>query len=244
MSRSYDSTNTLHRRELLLGAFGFFRRTTISLADARFRIVRNGGSPRRYIHIHGNEPTAREVLSAHMRRHSGTAFFIEGNERNVRIGSGLLDPNRMFTREGADRNLRTLNPAWTSAQIDAALDQLDDARERLLKEILPRSGALLIAVHNNAQGYSVKDEIPISDQVSVRRAESPHEFFLCTQPADFHKLAASPYNVVLQNQPKGPEDGSLSRLAARRGLRYVNLECGIGKAAIQTEMLEWAAKNL
>lgn len=150
----------------------------------------------------------------------------------------------MFTREGAERNLRALNPTWTAAQVDAALDLLDRGRERLLKEILPRPGALLIAVHNNAQGYSVREEIPISDKTSLPRAEDPHEFFLCTQPPDFAKLSASPYNVVLQNQPKGQEDGSLSRLTARRGLRYVNLECGVGKLALQTEMLEWAEKNL
>ena len=55
---------------------------------------------------------------------------------------------------------------------------------------------------------------------------NPHAFFLCTDERDFAKLATSPYNVVLQKKPPPQDDGSLSRLAAARGVRYVNLEVG------------------
>lgn len=230
-----------------MGGFGwlpFFRRKTIALEGARFRILRHGGK-RRYLHIHGNEPTARETLIAHLARHSGTAYLIESQDRNVPIGrGGKLDPNRMFSRAGAEKNLRLLNPAWSGEQIRAALDSLDRGRERLVRALLPPHGGLLLAVHNNAQGYSVRDEIASSDQVSLKDPEHPHEFFLCTQAGDFERLAASPYNVVLQHSTPPEEDGSLSRLAARRGARYVNLECAIGKRKEQAEMLEWAEMNL
>ena len=216
----------------------------MSLAGARFRIVRQGRSSRRYLHIHGNERTAREVLLAHLQRFRGTGYLIQGDDRNVRIGSGVLDPNRMFSREGAERNLRRLNPAWSAAELRRALDLLDRGRDRLVRALLPPRGGLIIAVHNNSQGYSVRDETGISDRVSLPRPDRPHEFFLCTQTSDFERLAASPYNVVLQNRSPLEDDGSLSRLAARRGVRYVNLECALGKAAEQREMLEWAEKNL
>ena len=42
----------------------------------------------------------------------------------------------------------------------------------------------------------------------------------------------------------GEEDGSLSRLMAKRGIRYVNIEAGIGKAAEQKAMLDWVRSNL
>jgi hypothetical protein len=244
---SNDTIPQIGPRELLLAGFGwfpFFRRRSLKLAGAKFRIVRHGSAPRRYLHIHGNEQTARDVLHELIRKYKGTAFFIEGNERNVPIRSGWIDPNRMFSRAGAEKSLKSLDPSWNDAQIAVALDELDRGRERLLKAILPAPGALLIAVHNNLEGYAIQDEIPISDEVSLKQPDHPHEFFLCSEPADFAKLAASPYNVVLQNHPKGDDDGSLSRVCARRGLRYLNLECEIGKKAEQVARLEWAEKNL
>ena len=71
------------------------------------------------------------------------------------------------------------------------------------------------------------------------RAGNPHAFFLCTDPRDFEVLKTSPYNVVLQQHGPKQDDGSLSRLAAARGFRYVNLEVAAGQAERQREMLNW-----
>jgi len=113
-----------------------------------------------------------------------------------------------------------------------------------VRALLPPAGGLLIALHNNSEGYSVRDEVPISDKVSLADEANPHEFFLCTQSQDYEKLSGSPYNVVLQNTAPPDDDGSLSRLSAIRGVRYVNLECALGKSARQKEMLEWADTRL
>lgn len=246
MPCTYDNTVELDRREFLaLGApFFFWRHRTVRLDGAIFQILRHGRSSRRYLHIHGNEQTAREVLRAHMKTHTGVAYLIEGGERNVAANRGLLDPNRMFSRLGAERNLRSLNPNWNEQQVGTVLDQLDRGRERLVRALLPPHGGLLISVHNNSEAYSVQDEVPISDRVSLADAPHPHEFFLCTQPADFEKLAASPYNVVLQNTAPKEDDGSLSRLAAVRGVRYMNLECALGNRGKQKEMLDWADRHV
>jgi hypothetical protein len=45
--------------------------------------------------------------------------------------------------------------------------------------------------------------------------------------------------MVLQNLAPKEDDGSLSRLAARRGLRYVNIEAAHGNFQKQSEMLDW-----
>lgn len=198
-------------------------------------------SKRRYLHIHGDESTARDVLRAHIARHKGAAFLIEGAERNVTVAGLKIDPNRMWSREGAEASLRRLNPA---ASIDSALARVEQGRARLLGQILPPAGGILIALHNNARGYSVNAELEISEQKSIKMPASPHEFFLATGPGDYATLAASPYNVVLQQNPPGPDDGSMSRLCAKRGIRYVNLECALGNAKAQTEMIEWAEAHL
>ena len=101
-----------------------------------------------------------------------------------------------------------------------------------------------MALHNNGEGYSVADEQPISDAGSIREPGNPHAFLLCTDEGDFRKLSTSPYNVVLQNKAPKEDDGSLSRLAAARGVRYVNLEVGLGHAGRQKEMLDWVEWNL
>jgi len=233
------------RREVL--AFGwlpFLRPKHISLDGARFRIVRNGHSNRRYLVIHGDEQAAREVLTRFIETHEGIAFLIESHTRDVPINGGKIDPNRMFSRVGAEADLKSLNPNWTQPQLSAALEMLDRGRERLLKALLPPDRGLLVALHNNSEQYSVADEVPISDAVSMHEPANPHAFFLCTDPADFALLEQSPYNAVLQQKKPQEDDGSLSRLCARRGVRYVNLEVLMGNADRQLEMLRWLDLNL
>jgi len=240
---------TVPRREVLAyasisGWIPFFRPKHISLGGARFRIIRYGHSDRRYVVIHGNEESAREVLTAHMRAHQGVGFVIESATRTVPLESGQIDPNRIFSRAGAEANLKRLNPGWPPERIQAALAVLDRGRDRLVKDLFPPPGGLMVALHNNSEAYSVRDEEPISDAGSIREPTNPHAFFLCTDEEDFRKLATSPYNVVFQKHKPPDDDGSLSRLAAARSLRYVNLEVAMGHSARQKEMLDWIEWNL
>ncbi len=239
----------ISRREFLAYAsiFGwipFFRRKHVRVAGARFRIVRNGRSDRRFIVIHGNEESARQVLTAHMRAHFGKAFIIEGGSRNVPIEGGQIDPNRMFSRVGAEANLRQLNPGWSEDQVNAALAVLDRERPRLVNDLMPPNNGLIVALHNNSPAYSVANEEPISQAASIREPDNPHAFFLCTNEEDFARLATSPYNVVFQKEVPMQDDGSLSRLAALRGVRYINVEVALGQSGRQKEMLDWLEWNI
>jgi hypothetical protein len=233
------------RREML--AFGwlpFFRPKHIALAGARFRILRNGHSRRRYLVIHGNEESARAVLVRHMQTHEGIGYVIEGHTRNVDVEGLRLDPNRMFSRVGAEASLKRLNPSLDPLRMARALDVLDRGRPKLVRALTPPPGGLTFALHNNSEGYSVTEEVPISDQTSLREPLNPHAFFLCTDPRDFEVLKTSPYNVVLQQRAPSSDDGSLSRLAAARGFRYVNLEVALGQTERQREMVWWLEWNV
>jgi hypothetical protein len=232
------------RREFLaygsiFGWLPFFRPKHIELAGARFRIRRHGKSKHRYLLIHGNEETAREVLTRHMQWQQGEAFIVEGHQRNVPIESGQLDPNRMFSRAGAEANLRKLNPGWPPERLQKALDILDHGRDKLVHALMPPRDGRMVALHNNSEGYSVRDEEAISDATSIREPANPHAFYLCTNPEDYRILSQSAYNVVLQHEAPPVDDGSLSRLMAARGVRYVNLEVALGDAGRQQEMLDW-----
>jgi hypothetical protein len=217
----------------------------VRLADASFRIVSRGIDRRRYIWIHGDERTAHDVLRDHMRSTDGRAFLIENKVRNVELAGGSLDPNRMFSRVGAEQNLKRLNPAWDVHQVAKALNALDRDRNQFVRKILPSDpGGLMVALHNNGPGYSVQDEVGISDKVALNDAAHPDEFMLCTMPADFEKLAEGPYNVLLQNTAPPDDDGSLSRLCAARNFRYVNIEAAHGNAAGQRAMLQWLESRI
>ena len=228
----------------ILSWLPFFHPKHVSLAGANFRIVRNGSSRHRYLQIHGDEVTAREVLTRHMEAHEGIAFFIQSKTRNVKIDGGQLDPNRMFSRVGAEASLRKLNPDWNAEKVEAALKELDRGREKLLTGFFPPPGGRLVALHNNSSSYSVNDEVAISDDKSIREPDNPHAFFLCTDPADFQILSTSGYNVVLQQKAPKDDDGSLSRLSAARHVRYINLEVGMGHSGRQKEMLDWLEWSL
>jgi hypothetical protein len=231
---------SVNRRQFLgFGRLPFLSPRHVSLAGARFRILRNGRSALRYLRIHGNEETARTVLERHMETHEGVAYIIESRTRTVPAEGLKLDPNRMFSRVGAEANLKRLNPGAAPEAVRSALRVLDGGRERLVRALTPPRGGITIALHNNGPGYSVSDEVAISDATSLRQPGNPHAFFLCTDGRDFETLKTSPYNVVLQNRAPGEDDGSLSRLAAARGFRYVNLEVAAGEAERQREMLNW-----
>ena len=192
--------------------------------------------------IHGDEDTARDVLANYMRDHAGIAYIVTGKTREVEIKGVKIDPNRMFSAEGARASIRGLNPNIGPEQMIAALDFLDRERERILKHLIPPKGNRLFALHNN-RDYSVRDELAASDQTSIRQPDQPRNFFLCTDPKDYDILKQSPFNAVLQSKPD-PDDGSLSRLAARRGFRYINLECAIGEYEAQMERVRWLDDHL
>jgi hypothetical protein len=227
----------------LFGWIPFLRPHRVSLAGAHFRIIYNGRSNRHYLLIHGDEESARKVVLYHIQAHQGVAFVVQGHTRDVPVAGGKIDPNRMFTGVGAAASLHSLNPDWGQDQIDQAVRVLDAGREKLIKALFPRPGGILMALHNNSAEYSVADEQPLSDAASIREPANPHAFFLCTDENDFRVLSGSPYNVVLQNKPKR-DDGSLSVVAARSHVRYLNLEVALGNPDRQNEMLMWAEWNL
>jgi hypothetical protein len=211
----------------------------LSIAGIRFTVLHNGRSRNRYLHIHGNETTARDVLRQHLQRVKGTGFFVVSDKRNVPAGPAQIDPNRMFSAIGAEASLRRLNPTLSPNDLSTALALLAKDRDRFIRAILPPKNGRMIALHNNGPGYSIDDEAPISDEVARKDPENPRDFMLATNPKDYARIAAGPFNVVLQTGSMGREDGSFSRLAASRGLRYVNIEAALGKSEKQAKMLSF-----
>ena len=216
----------------------------ISIGEISFEVMRKGKSDRHYIWLHGDEKTAKMALNDHMSTKEGKAFFIQSEAREVVVAGGLIDPNRIFSSEGAKKNLHKYNPNWSNKKKSSVLNALEESRESFLNTIFPQNGGLLIALHNNFKGYNVYQEISKSDTVSIKKNQNPRDFFLCTNREDFDILSSSPYNVVLQESYPENDDGSLSWAALKWGVRYVNIETRLGWLSMQKKMLKYANENL
>ena len=216
----------------------------IMFAGAKFNLVQNGDSPNRYIWLHGDEQTARMALEYHIGLYNGLAFFIESETREIPFKSTLVDPNRIFSRDGAYYALRKFKPGWQPGTLKMALDEIDRERESFLDILMPNKNGLLISLHNNFRGYNVHKEKGNSQRISIKKNENPRDFIICTNSSDFEILVSSPYNVVLQNELPERDDGSLSWEALRRNVRYLNIETRLGYLSKQKAMLKYIEDNL
>jgi hypothetical protein len=216
----------------------------LSYCGIDFQVKKNGFSDVNYILIHGDEETARMLLSEHIKKNKGKAFFIKSKEREVVLGPTKVDPNRIFSRAGARKALKKFRPHWDHKELTKLLKKLDESRNIFLFNIFPSEGGLLIALHNNFRGYSVKDELTNSQLHSIKKDKNPRDFIICTDLKDYQKLKKGPYNVVLQNIIDEDNNGSLSWSALENGVRYVNIETRLGWLSQQRKMLKFVESSL
>ena len=218
----------------------------VDIAGVQFKVIKNGESNRRFIWIHGDEKTAAILLKRHLKDNYGTAFLIENNEREVFINGFMMDPNRIFSKAGAQESLINLNGRTSKADVSQTLSLIEKDRDKFFANIVPPDGGLLIALHNNLRDYSIDNEIPFSTEVSLKNSEHPHHhnFFICTNRDDYNLLSKSPYNVVLQETQPKKDNGSLSWFIARKGVRFINIETRLGYLSIQTKMLQYIEDHL
>ena len=216
----------------------------LSYCGIDFQVKKNGFSDVSYILIHGDEETARMLLSEHIKKNKGKAFFIKSKEREVVLGPTKVDPNRIFSRTGARKALKKFKPHWDHKELTKLLEKLDESRNIFLFNIFPSEGGLLIALHNNFRGYSVKDELANSQLHSIKKDKNPRDFIICTDLKDYQKLKKGPYNVVLQNIIDEDNNGSLSWSALENGVRYVNIETRLGWLSQQRKMLKFVESSL
>ena len=218
----------------------------VDIAGIQFKVIKNGESNRRFIWIHGDEKTAAMLLKRHLKDNYGTAFLIENNNREVYINDYMVDPNRIFSKAGVEKNLIKFNGNISKTAIDKMVNLIANDKEKFFDRITPPNRGLLIALHNNLHAYTIEDEIPLSTEISLKNSEHPHHhnFFICTNRDDYNILSKSAYNVVLQETDPEEDNGSLSWFANRKGVRFINIETRLGYLSTQTKMLQYIEDHL
>lgn len=200
-----------------------------------------------YFAPHDDENTAVKAANAVIAKHGGKIFELKhGGHRNIAFKieniNYEVDPNRMFSRRGIKASLASQGQGNVS---EASIDAVEGFSATVVKKIKGLSGnKLFVAIHNNSNGaYSVLSYRPgqkyadSAVSVSINSALDPDDFYFVTDKKLYSQIAARGYNVVLQSLA-APDDGSLSVLAGRLGMTYVNVESQHGHAMIQQEMLE------
>lgn len=207
-----------------------------------------------FVHVHANEQASLASAVEHAAKHAlrvRTLVHNRGYERNVvfrsELGSALrLDPNRMFSAAGIRTALRRLNGSGSFTERDVEVATAAGAE---LLSCLTGDARTWCAIHNNTDGGSLSinayDVRPgsVADAVHVAEEHDPDDFFYTTSRALFDALRAVPANVVLQ-APAVKDDGSLSVIAAQRGVPYLNIETEHGQPDRAARLLEIGAQAL
>ena len=197
-----------------------------------------------YLNLHDDEDTSVDAALALVRTHGGVVFELQhGGSRNLTFrlndSSYTVDPNRIFTDSGIDLTLN--RHGSTNTQAHEAVRSFSDS---LLSLVGFREMAVVVTIHNNSEGgYSALSYDENGDLSSDARSvhlvpdEDPDDFFFVTTDALYDTLRARDANVVLQDNLLAQDDGSLSVLAGRDGIPYVNVEAQHDHVDVQRGML-------
>jgi hypothetical protein len=197
-----------------------------------------------FINLHDDETTAVQATKAWLEKKGGLFIKIDNyHKRNIRFGLGsssyLFDPNRIFNREGI---LQTLKFHHNSIN-EKAVDEIEKFSDWLLR-LIPENPECIIALHNNTDGaFSVMSYLPGNQRnrdaklVNVAETQDPDDFFLTTNEELFEKIKEAGYNIMLQDNEKASDDGSLSVYCGKKNIRYVNCETQHGKVKQYSQMM-------
>ncbi len=162
-----------------------------------------------------------------------------GSEAYVTVQNGML-------------SLRTLLPPLRYCDRDTAVFHLVQAFADTLLAIMQIDlQELVIALHNNTHnGYGLGsyhiDNIYQDEALATYRGLHPDydDFYFVTERRIFEALQPNYYHIVLQDNHRMTDDGSLSVYCGLRGIHYVNVEAQHKHEKEQKEMLKILLERL
>jgi hypothetical protein len=199
-----------------------------------------------FIHVHENEITAVEAAYKMQEKYNLGCFVTwqSNKERYVSFtidtDSFKFDPNRIYTEKGRKATLKS-NGAFT--------DMADKSVQNLANNFLQKyidTMRLVVALHNNTDGggLTIKsfkkggDYASDAKLVHINPLRDEDDFFLTTELEIYQYLKKKGFNILLQDNKKVTDDGSLSVYASSKKIPYLNVEAQHGHLDQQLEMLD------
>jgi hypothetical protein len=231
---------------------------TYTLGSAKVKLVvyeLNNPHQTTYFNLHDNENTSVEATKAILSKPKFKGKLVElqhSGERLINFDyqgvSYQIDPNRMFTKVGIEKNLKNYGN-----YSDAARDTVFAFGQKIYQDFL-RGSRLIVAMHNNKnEGYNVKSYLQGGDyqadaeDVFYNPKWGTGEFFYVIDRNHFNFFKQKKVSAVLQDNQKVTDDGSLSVFAQQQGMAYLNVEAQHGNLKPQIKMLtilqEWLENN-
>jgi len=220
------------------------RQIRLGETEIRVATTEKKGSRYVYVNLHDDENTSVEAGLEALKLSGGRLVELRHNgQRNVtftlRGKEYRVDPNRIFTLAG----VRTTLEKQSRYTEDAARAVGQFAEELLAVYRIGRVDAV-IALHNNTEGaYSALsyaaggDLVRDAEAVYIRDGGDPDDFFFVTEQPVFDALKRRGYTVVLQDNRRVTDDGSLSVYCGKANVRYINVEAKHGHLKEQTRMI-------
>ena len=192
-----------------------------------------------FVNLHDDENTSIEAAVEVIDSLGGGLIQLRHTgDRNVEFrldGRAYeFDPNRMFTDLGAKASLERFGNFSPKAH-----EVIRNFADRVVAGI---NSDVIFTLHNNsednysAESYLVEYKMDAA-AVYLNPDQDPDDFYFVTERLFFDALKSRGYNVVLQNNETITDDGSLSVLAGRRKIPYINIEAQHGHLDEQIDML-------
>jgi hypothetical protein len=196
-----------------------------------------------FINVHEDEQTSIEALGLFSVENPINYCYLhhQGTRRiffNLGDTTYNIDPNRMFTDTGRKKTLEDGGVWSEDAQVEVA-----HFSENLLEQV--KKSRVIVALHNNTpENYSIQSYMPDSSEAKntaalyINPEMDPDDFIYTTDQAFFDYFQQQGVNVILQDNTRFVDDGSLSVYCGMNGLRYVNIETEHGHLEAQVHLLQ------
>jgi hypothetical protein len=185
------------------------------------------------------------------------SIHVKWTEKAARLWSKDDDPisksvtNRLIQTLDKWRIPEEIPPFRLTASDTSAFQSVRSFAQTLISVMELDTRPLVIALHNNKEsGYSVSSYR--IDSIYAQEAQAiylgwhpdPDDFYFVTDRRLFEALQPGYYHIVLQDNARMTDDGSLSVYCGQRGIPYVNVEAQHGHAFDQHSMLHFLMERI
>lgn len=199
-----------------------------------------------FFNMHDNENTAVEAANNFINQNKG--YLIEIKAQNERLITFILngrnyifDPNRIFTDMGINGTLKKYNKTYS----EEAFQAVKEFALRLKNILIQTDPKIIVTIHNNTNGkYSIHTYLPgnalanDAKRIHLNKDKDPDNFFFVTISLFFDYFAEKGFNVILQDNEKVIDDGSLSIYCTQQKIPYINIDVEHGYSEQQFEMIK------
>jgi hypothetical protein len=196
-----------------------------------------------YFNLHDDENTSVEAAKHVLNNTHAKLIEIQASgERlitfNIDTTVYKFDPNRIFSSHGREATLKRYS------QFSQKADSIVKSFADYITDSLLKDAKIIVTLHNNTENnYSILSyaqggeyETDAAD-IYINKNQDSDDFFYVTQDDYFNKIKKKAFNVLLQDNTKVTDDGSLSVFCGNKHIRYINIEAQKGHLKQQEEMI-------